>query len=51
MGEIDRFLQAEADMEQAVDDLVEQVPATACLFGRGGGPGEAGEIFAPPGLG
>src|ERR1019366_7897483 len=49
-GQVDGSLQADADMEKAVDDPVEQFLATMCLLGDSG-PGEVGEVVAPPGLG
>ena len=44
-------LQAQTDVEQAADNLIEQFLGVVSLFGRNSGAGEAGEIGAPPGLG
>jgi hypothetical protein len=49
-GQVDGGLQADTDMEMAVDDPVEQFLAAVWPPGDSG-PGEVREILAPPGLG
>jgi hypothetical protein len=51
MRQADGRLQAQADMEQAVDNPVEQVLTAVCLFGRHSRPGQVHQVITLPGLG
>jgi hypothetical protein len=51
MGQADSSLQAQADLEQAADNPVEQVLTAVCLFGRHSSPGQLHQVITLPGLG
>ena len=46
MGQVNRGLQAEADVEEAVDHPVQEPAAAARLFCCGGGAGQIGQVSA-----